>query len=285
MDSFRIMVKREADLLDAFIKWLEGIETDVGGGKSKMRLQPNQASRLHNFWDAATQVGDGRVFNLFSNEAGPLKMERSENLPSDEPIVTVVPFIVKHDWAGALRLQLNVSDKFRLPYPNCAFEFMVSGRPVIVFADERNGPTGRPNMTALVQFGKDWLSVNAAQGSQIDCAVKGSEVICFLDQQVQAICIALSAQVAETEQIRAPEALNKKRLSKGRAPLYDHHVVNLAKRHRSSPSPFPSEQSRSSPRLHFRRGHWRHYDSHRTWVEWTLVGDPSLGFIDKDYTI
>lgn len=285
MDSFRIMVKREVDLLDAFIKWLEGVETDVSGDRSRIRLQPNQVSRLHNFWDAATHVGDGRVFNLFSQEPGPLKMERPESLSPDEPTVTVVPFVVKHDWAAALRIPLCETDEFRLPYPNCAFEFMVSGRPVIVIADERDGPTGHPKMTALALFGKDWLSINAVQGSQVDSAIKGSEVICFLDRQVQAICIALSAQVAETEQIRAPEALNKKRLSKGKAPLYDHHVVNLAKRHRSSPSPFPSETSRSSPRLHFRRGHWRHFITHRTWVEWTLVGDPSLGFIDKDYTI
>jgi hypothetical protein len=40
-----------------------------------------------------------------------------------------------------------------------------------------------------------------------------------------------------------------------------------------------------SPRLHFRRRHWRHFVNHKTWIKWTLVGDPDLGFIDKDYRL
>jgi hypothetical protein len=38
-------------------------------------------------------------------------------------------------------------------------------------------------------------------------------------------------------------------------------------------------------RLHFRRGHWRHYETHKTWIKWMLVGDPDLGFIEKQYRL
>lgn len=37
--------------------------------------------------------------------------------------------------------------------------------------------------------------------------------------------------------------------------------------------------------MHFRRGHWRHYQDHRTWIKWCLVGDPDLGFVDKHYKL
>jgi hypothetical protein len=30
---------------------------------------------------------------------------------------------------------------------------------------------------------------------------------------------------------------------------------------------------------------WRHFVSHKTWIKWTLVGDPDLGFIDKEYRL
>jgi hypothetical protein len=33
------------------------------------------------------------------------------------------------------------------------------------------------------------------------------------------------------------------------------------------------------------RGHWRHYERHKTWIKWTLVGDPDLGFVDKHYRL
>jgi hypothetical protein len=38
-------------------------------------------------------------------------------------------------------------------------------------------------------------------------------------------------------------------------------------------------------RLHFRRGHFRHFDGWKTWVNWCLVGDPDLGFVDKHYKL
>jgi hypothetical protein len=41
----------------------------------------------------------------------------------------------------------------------------------------------------------------------------------------------------------------------------------------------------ASPRLHFRRGHYRHYPNHKLWIRWCLVGNPDLGFIDADYRL
>ncbi len=38
-------------------------------------------------------------------------------------------------------------------------------------------------------------------------------------------------------------------------------------------------------RLHVVRGHWRHYEEHKTWIKWHLRGDPDLGFIQKHYSL
>lgn len=61
-------------------------------------------------------------------------------------------------------------------------------------------------------------------------------------------------------------------------------IVDLARRHRIANPAEPSGNG-SRKRLHFRRGHWRHYESMKTWIRWCLAGDPDLGFIDKHYTL
>jgi hypothetical protein len=105
-------------------------------------------------------------------------------------------------------------------------------------------------------------------------------------QQIKACCIALDAEVAVTEPMRAPYKLNQAREKRGRPKLFDYNVVKLGSRTRSAR--FENEdpdREKIRKRLHFRRGHWRHYESHKTWIRWTLVGDPDLGFIDKHYTL
>jgi hypothetical protein len=105
-----------------------------------------------------------------------------------------------------------------------------------------------------------------------------------LARNIRSICIALDAEVAVTEVIRAPHRLNHQREKQGKKPVLDHHVVNLARRSRVEPLPSAGDrEARWHPRLHFRRGHWRHFEDHKTWVRWCLVGDPDLGFIDKEY--
>ena len=47
----------------------------------------------------------------------------------------------------------------------------------------------------------------------------------------------------------------------------------------------PGTGTHRSPRLHFRRGHWRHYEDHKTWIRWQMVGNPDLGFVEKQYRL
>jgi hypothetical protein len=93
----------------------------------------------------------------------------------------------------------------------------------------------------------------------------------------------LDAEVAVHSVVRAPHALNVKRKNEGKIPIFDHHIVKLSDRHRASAKRFGD--THKSPRLHFRRGHWRHFQTHKTWIKWMLVGDPELGFVDKEYRL
>jgi hypothetical protein len=104
---------------------------------------------------------------------------------------------------------------------------------------------------------------------------------------IKAACISLEAKVAEIEVVRAPHKLNAARERRGKLPISDYHIINLARRQQVEPLPLEHklEAHPRSPRLHFRRGHWRHFVNHKTWINWTLVGDPDLGFIDKHYRL
>lgn len=113
-------------------------------------------------------------------------------------------------------------------------------------------------------------------------------LIDLVSAQVRAVCISLEAEVAVTEVVRADHKLNHAREKRGKLPILDYHVVTLAHRRRTLPRAADLDPNReyTRKRLHLRRGHWRHYDGDfRTWIKWCLVGDPELGFVDKEYRL
>jgi hypothetical protein len=61
-------------------------------------------------------------------------------------------------------------------------------------------------------------------------------------------------------------------------------MIDLAKRHRVAHVGGASS-GRHKKRLHFCRGHWRHYEKSKTWIRWCLKGDPDLGFVDAEYKL
>jgi hypothetical protein len=185
-----------------------------------------------------------------------------------------MPFVVQHDWAGAFKNAADYADgSFNLPYEMCAFEFRISGRSVTVLAFQ--GDEQSPTFTTYAQFGHHWIS------GEDNEKLPFNE---FAMAQIKAICIALDAEVATRNVVRAPNALNKKRAEKGQIPLYSYHVVSLNRQHRIS-NLAGGNSNGTRKRLHFRRGHWRHYAESKTWIRWTLVGNPELGFIDKEYRL
>jgi len=78
--------------------------------------------------------------------------------------------------------------------------------------------------------------------------------------------------------------LNRKRERNHKPPLLAYHVVDLDRKNSGAGGP-TAEAAARAIRLHFRRGHWRHLDTGKVWVNWCLVGNPDLGWVDKEYRI
>lgn len=254
--------REELNNLQLYREEIEGV-ISWDSENAEFALQKNSSSRLHKLNDAAAN--------------GRLLLEQGKEDIAQEYIATEHTMVVCHDW---YKLIGNVDDnEVRFPYEYFAFEFVVNNRCVIAlcFDKEAMAPDesyeNPRQFTAFVHAGRHWLPLE--HGGKYR-----HNLTDYLWCQIKAICVSLDAEVAESEVIRAPYKLNKKREQSGKLPLRDYHIVNLAKRHRTSTA---ANGEGTKKRLHFRRGHWRHYDGFKTWVRWCLVGDPELGFVDKHY--
>ncbi len=223
-------------------------------------LERNDCSRLHKLKEAMAtgRVIDGSKGYEIANVSSPvMALEHT--------------FVVKHDWAGAFANADEIAEDWELPYSICAFEFRISGRSVILGVASNDANSKR--VTGFIETGDYWYSPEPEPA-----------IIKFAFGQVRAICVALDAEVAVHTVVRAPHKLNEKRDRAGKPKLLDFHVVDLARRHRVA-NLSGAMGGGGQKRLHWRRGHWRHFETSKTWVKWCLVGNPDLGFIQKHYTL
>ena len=80
-------------------------------------------------------------------------------------------------------------------------------------------------------------------------------------------------------------AINKKRISKGKKSLIEFRMITVDGNKSALPS--TPHGTHASPRLHWRRGHWRTMkkSGKKVWVDPMLVGDEKNGKIIKDYAV
>jgi hypothetical protein len=81
-----------------------------------------------------------------------------------------------------------------------------------------------------------------------------------------------------------PSKLNKKRISKGRIPLFSFRTLHI-KTNRSIAVNGQGGPERAGPRLHFRRGHIRRLPDKLVWVQPCMVGSLKNGMVMKDYEV
>lgn len=202
-------------------------------------------------------------------------------------------FVVQHDWSSAFEKATDFADgEVQLPYDDMVFEFRIGGRRVCCCL--RAADQVLSACLLLIETSVGWAlgamyEITSGQWTQfIDDDDLCEPILNLCRAQVRAVCIALEAQVVETEIVRAPHRLNRKRERAGKIPVFDHHIVNLAHRKRylpRDPQPGEIEDEHHGKRLHFVRGHWRHYTNHKVWIKWFLRGNPDLGFVDKEYRL
>lgn len=203
-------------------------------------------------------------------------LERFRKLFDEDP---PIPFLVEHDWRAAFSKAEQfeaVDDDVKLPFDFCMFEFRVSGHHICIYRTE-GGVVGW-----FVEVRSGWVFGDVSE-IVTHWRARHDELHLLLHGQIRAVCIALDAEVAERETVRAPEKLQRSRIKRGKKPLSDYHVVRLTRRTRAAPLESDGEPTGRHTRLHFVRGHWRHFENHKTWIAWHLRGDPDLGFIDKHY--
>lgn len=202
-------------------------------------------------------------------------------------------FVVQHDWSSAFDKATDFSEgEFILPYGDVVFEFRISGRRVCCCI--QSDDTLLTAVALLIETSVGWAlgaiySIQAGIWAPVmDGVDLCAPIMNLCRNQVRAVCIALEAQVVETEVIRAPHRLNRQRERKGKLPIFDHHIVHLANRKHYLPRealPGDLDEEHPGKRLHFVRGHWRHYTNAKTWIKWHLRGNPDLGFVDKEYRL
>ncbi len=193
--------------------------------------------------------------------------------------------LIEHDWASAFKDTDLADSVVKLPYDVCAFEFKFSDRPVIVLATQFGTDIA---FTPMVLINDSWVvtEMTARIGDvfEEDRSPDGALIRLFneVSLQIHAACISLDAEVAKAEVVREPHTGGHGR--NAHQPLKPYHVVSLARR---GPRPLATVGTETGRRvrLHFRRGHWRHFEAHKTWIKWQLVGSPDLGFIDKHYKL
>lgn len=247
--------------------------------KPDLPQQRAEASRLHSV--VAQVRAEGRL----------LSMRPSAGEDWLSVAAGAVSFVVRHDWAAAFAgAEMDGGGSWRLPYDICCFEFRVAGRPMLAFATHTGGDGSDVVVQILLESSVGWVDVMeiyrygpGGWRCTGDIEVVGGQRVCH---QIEAICIALDARVAVEEAVRQPAALVAARRREGKEPPRDYRVLNLARRSRPLAPVRGGDGTGARRRLHFRRGHWRHYAAGwKTWVRWTLVGDSDLTFIDKHYTL
>jgi len=82
----------------------------------------------------------------------------------------------------------------------------------------------------------------------------------------------------------APEKLNKKRVKKGKQPLYSYKTLHI-KTDTRTVNKNNQGGTHASPRVHFRRGHIRQLANNSIWVQPCMVGSKELGMVHKGYRV
>lgn len=200
-------------------------------------------------------------------------------------------FLVSQDLASLIADKDVEGGEWRTPFDECIFEFQFkSGSSRLYVACYVNQPNqGLVCFIRCTKGGKQAWGASVVH--KIDgtvCALEGKVPFLlaqFCAKQIRAACILMDAEVLDREQIRVDARLNEKREARGKLPLYSYHVLKLRRSINYHGLDLPHDDKRRSPRLHLRRGHWRRVGTHKTWVRWSVVGDESLGVVDKSYRL
>jgi hypothetical protein len=260
----------------------------VDGG---LRLQSPGTSALHHLTEAHPK-GDFVSQQMDGQRCRVAPETNKFRFWGDEQV-----FLLEHDWSSALQAVKEQAVDFRPPFSDQVFELKLSGKRICsrVQIDPADGEvfcvcfvwlSSAWVMLPLYDLNRGIIPDSPPSFLDLQWTAKYLDPIYdIVIAQIRGACIALDANIATTEIIKASPQIRKSRIASGKPAPYDFRVLTLKRRSTVDRDATP-ETTGSHVRLHFRRGHYRHFsDNSKTWINWTLVGDPDLGFIDKHYRL
>ncbi len=99
------------------------------------------------------------------------------------------------------------------------------------------------------------------------------------------LCEALSCRNISTVNFQDASPKNPARIKAGKLPFYETKMLVVDCSTSISRNNNGAGGTHASPRQHLRRGHIRRLESGNIWVNSCVVGDPSKGSINKQYTV
>ena len=112
-------------------------------------------------------------------------------------------FLMTYDWAGAFAGDRDFDDRgreFRLPAPNCCFDFFVSGGHVLALISEQaisaDGSLAPFDGTDRFLLGVKLKSHNWILQGQSGARDGEAQLFAFILKNIKAACVALEAEIA-----------------------------------------------------------------------------------------
>ena len=136
----------------------------------------------------------------------------------------------------------------------------------------------------LVNFDSLYKGINR-KSENVDHRKYGVHMLSYASHSVFELVEALSCRNVSAEPIeKVDPAVNARRVKAGKLPIYETKMLvirtgNVDKQGQALGG------THASPRQHLRRGHIRRLPGGNVWINACVVGDPTKGRIDKQYTI
>jgi len=140
------------------------------------------------------------------------------------------------------------------------------------------------NMTTGIEFNKVGQDFKVHKNGVTPLSQVGAEYVLNNVLIILKFIQLLNCSNITTETHQPSEKLNKKRLKRGKLPLFEYKTLVLPGTHVQAQE--HQGGSHASPRWHVRRGHIRRLQNgNEIWVESCSVGSIKTGIINKDYRV